>query len=189
MWKKTHLGHVLRQMGSENLFMSSWLVLLLIAVCVELCRSTAVPCSTIVNGTTIDLSSLSYDPRNPNPPLGYSFPSGGNTYYVNFCNKVSSVTYPDCSRNGPSGSCQLSAGVYNSAGLVSTQVFVPFVRECSPLLIEMILKGRSRFHLSIWGWDPIHGRNPLCWKWKSPTINNLRGVRPRISQFHFVFRV
>mmetsp|Transcript_32837 Transcript_32837/g.56139 ORF Transcript_32837/g.56139 Transcript_32837/m.56139 type:complete len:253 (-) Transcript_32837:53-811(-) len=90
--------------------------------------ASAQTCSCAVNGTTYDLSKLTYD-NTADAPAGYSYTNtGGSTFYVNFCSSVSTTTLNDCNKNAPAGSCQKSGnpGTYYSAGTVASQTCVTF---------------------------------------------------------------
>ena len=71
------------------------------------------------------LTPLAYDPSLPSP-IGDIYIQQQYSFYINFCQTVSSVSVPFC----PEGSsvCQLFSGNSISLGMVSTEEFLPFTR-------------------------------------------------------------
>ena len=103
--------------------------LVLIFVCFELVHCQSVNCTyTNSTGTYWDLNPLTYNPSDPSP-TGYSYSNSASTYFVNFCDEVSSNNLSDCNKNVPAGSCQSSSGNYHSAGTVSSVTFIDFTRK------------------------------------------------------------
>ena len=103
------------------------ILVLVVLFAVALAYSPAYPCTyTNSNGTMYDLSSLAYDPSGSPPASGYSYLSGGNTFYINFCDSVSTTELAACNREAPAGSCQLSAGSYVSCGAASSASLGPY---------------------------------------------------------------
>jgi len=78
------------------------------------------------SGNSWDLTDLQYDSSATEFPTGYSFQSGTNTFYINFCSPVSSAAIGDTGNKCSSaGSCQLSDQYYN-AGQASGYTFAPY---------------------------------------------------------------
>ena len=97
-----------------------WIFFLVVVTNVD----ASVSCEAYGNGTTFNLAPLTYDP-NGVAPAGYSIADGyGDTFYINFCEEVSTVSYYDCSKNSPAASCQLSGGIYYSCGTVASTSFM-----------------------------------------------------------------
>merc|ERR1712115_74771 len=60
--------------------------------------------------------------------------SQSNTYYINFCQRVSDTWGEGaCSKSSPSAACQTSAGSTFPAGTVASQTMVPYVASGSTL--------------------------------------------------------
>jgi len=102
---------------------------LLIVFCFEWTYCQSVDCTyTNSSGAYWNLTPLRYDPSEPSPS-GYSLiTTQGSTFYVNFCDEVSTNNLNDCNSDAPAGSCQQTGNPssFYSAGAVSGMTFTDF---------------------------------------------------------------
>jgi len=122
--------------GFENIplrlkMKSVWLVVLWFAgFCCASCVYT-----DYNTGYSWDLSPLTYDSNAGTYPPGYSFTSGSNTFYINFCAPVSSLAIGDTGHKCASaGSCQESDQYYSAgqAGGYTFDAYYPSGTNSTP---------------------------------------------------------